>query len=502
METTNTKIVEQTFQEICDGVTPTMGAKGRMAVIQDEFSRPILTDDGVTVAKEFLNQKDTFKRMVALSLIEAAANTEKTAFDGTTLTVLLTNEIYKEGLRRIKKGQHPQVVADEIDALVKELRILLKSFAKPMNPTRVKQLATLSTKIPMIGDLVYEAYLKAGNDMNIIIEHDRKIQEHKIEYTQGMILDAGYFSEALKARCNQGDKAVYEQANIVILSEGSLTPIGIRGFFESIPADKFNTPFVFMIHKSFNPETMKILMDVLVENKMEFMFVFLNEEHPEELFLDLAAKTNGKIQDAAFGTSNYKFEYCGYANKITIEQDKTTILSEGNIEEINKRLEAYKKELKENEYTTGYTRTNTITRRKANLEAGVTKIKLACPTVTEYMTLRLKLDDAIGAVKCGIKNGVVPGGGKALWQLSLGYPTFKTVLQAPTKTIIRNAGLKLPKKNILNSSELGLDVKTGLVVNYNDVGIMDSFDSIDKALMNASSIATQYLRTYILIKKD
>lgn len=502
METTNIKIVEQTFKEIRNGVVPTMGAKGRMAVIQDEFSRPILTDDGVTVAKEYLHQEDTFKKMVAISMIEASANTEKTAFDGTTLTVLLTDEFFKAGLKQIKKGKHPQVVADRLEFVGKRLREILKHYyTYPLTDEGVSKLALLTTKIPLVGDLVAEAYKHAGKDMDIIIEHDRKEKEHKIEYTDGMILDAGYFSESLKAKCNEGDKAVYKDAHIVILSEGVMTPIGIREFFESIPADQFKTPFVFMIDKGFDPETMKILMDVLVQNNMTFMFVFLNETNPEELFLDIAAKTGGKIQDASFGTSNYKYADCGFAKEITIEQDKTTILADGSGEDIARRLASYDKELKDNEYTTGYNRANIITRRKANLNAGVTKIKLACPTVTEYMTIRLKLDDAIGAVKCALKNGVVLGGGKALWLIGNDIPELKQALQAPARTIIKNAGYKLPKKALMNDEERGLDVRTGDIVNYKEVGIMDSFDSVDRAVQNALSIATQYLRAYILIKK-
>jgi chaperonin GroEL len=502
METTNIKIVEQTFKEIRNGVVPTMGAKGMMAVIQDEFSRPILTDDGVTVAKEYLNQSDTFKKMVAMSMIEASANTEKTAFDGTTLTILLTDEFFKAGLHLIKhKHMHPQVAADFIQRQGEVLRVKLLGLATELTSNGVKNLGTLTTKMPLIGDLVYEAYKCAGKDMDIVIEHDRKEKEHKIEYTNGMILDAGYYSESLKTRCNEGDKAVYKDANIAILSEGVMTPIAIRGFFESIPADKFQTPFVFIIDKGFDPETMRILMDVLVQNKMTFMFVFLNEANPEELFLDIAAKTGGMIQDASFGTSNYTFNNCGFADEITIEQDKTTIISVGNKEDIERRINAYEKELKENEYTIGYNRENIIYRRKANLNAGVTKIKLACPTVTEYMTIRLKLDDAIGAVKCALKHGIVPGGGKSLWLLSDYFPVLKKALQTPTKTILKNAGYKLPKKEILNSKYLGLDVRTGKIVDYYETGIMDSFDSVDRAIQNALSIATQYLRTYILIKK-
>ena len=157
-------------------------------------------------------------------------------------------------------------------------------------------------------------------------------------------------------------------------------------------------------------------------------------------------------------------------------------------------------------YTLGSIRENQITRRLANLESGVTKIKIAVPTITEYMTIKLKLDDAIGAVKCAIKNGVLIGGGKALY--NLGITTFKELrkpLTAPMKTIIKNSGLKVGLSDSLlikANPEIGINVKTGEVVNLIGDGIIDSFDSIDKALENAVSIAANYLRAYIIIKKD
>ena len=118
------------------------------------------------------------------------------------------------------------------------------------------------------------------------------------------------------------------------------------------------------------------------------------------------------------------------------------------------------------------------------------------------MTIRLKLDDAIGAVKCALKHGVVLGGGKALWLIAQGYPELKDALESPMKTILSNAGYKLPdKKLLIENKAYGLDVRNGLGVNLIEAGIMDSFDSVDKAIQNAMSIATQYLRTYILIKK-
>lgn len=506
MKTSNTHIIKKTFQKIADIVTGTMGAKGRMAVINDEFGRPILTDDGVTVAKECLHLEG-FEKMLAIAMVEASSNTEKVAYDGTTLTVLLTNELYKQGLRWVKRGMHPQIAADRLLTLVNQVRQQL--IVNKFKPSRkqIQQLATITTKIPLIGELVAKAYDKAGDSMNVIIEHDRKELNHSIEHTDGMIINAGYFTKELGQLCNDGDKTVFTNAHLVLLAEGQLTQIDLSNFFKSIPQENIKDPFVFFITNAFNPESMKMLLDTLISNQITFQMVFLNEANPEEVFLDIAAKTDGLIQSSALGTSEYLFNYCGLADSITIEADKTTIIRNTiDKKKLESRIQDYKKEIKDKKYTLGSIRENQITRRLANLESGVTKIKIAVPTITEYMTIKLKLDDAIGAVKCAIKNGVLIGGGKALY--NLGITTFKELrkpLTAPMKTIIKNSGLKVGLSNSLlikANPEIGMNVKTGEVVNLIGDGIIDSFDSIDKALENAVSIAANYLRAYIIIKKD
>ena len=342
--------------------------------------------------------------------------------------------------------------------------------------------------------------------MNVLIEHDRKSNKHSIEHTDGMILDAGYFTKELGQLCNEGDKTVFENAHLALLAEGQLTQIDLANFFRSIPEDKIKDPFVFFVTNAFNPESMKILLDTLIQNKILFQMVFLNDSNPEEVFLDLAAKTDGCMQSTAMGTSEYKFIDCGLADSITIEADKTTIIRKTkDTKALQHRIDDYKKELKDKKYTLGSIRENQITRRLSNLESGVTKIKIAVPTITEYMTIKLKLDDAIGAVKCAIKNGCLIGGGKALYNAgSIMFKALRKPLQAPMKTIIKNSGLKVGFKTarLLKKSRLGINVKTGKVVDLIEEGIIDSFDSIDKALENAVSIAANYLRGYIIIKKD
>ena len=500
MKISDTKIIGKTFQKIADIVTPTMGAKGQLAVLEDEFGRPYLTDDGVTVAKECLHFKG-FEQMVALSISEAASNTERVAFDGTTLTVLLTNEFYKAGMNLIKHHHHSQEAATLIyNDASKALDLLDKQKIKitKSNSKFVRDVANITTKIPVIGELVYQAYQHAGNEMNVIIEHDRKSTESSIEHVDGMVINSGYFSDELRQLCGESGQFVAENAKIILLSEGILTRVGVQTLFGSI--EDTTQPLVFVLDRNFNPESLKLLMDMLVQNKLPFMFVFINDQAPEEIFLDIAAKTGGKIQSATLGTTNYKIDYAGTADKIIIEQSKTTIISKGNEEEIKKRLAAYQKEKDDYKYTMGNIRYDIINRRISNLDKGVTKIKLACATVTEYKTIRMKLDDAIGAVRCALHDGVVLGGGKTLYLISSQLKYLGNAFKQPMATIIKNAGFKMPSQHTLEDKTTGLDVQTGKEVDMINAGIIDSYTSVQQAIVNAQSIATSYLKSYILIK--
>jgi chaperonin GroEL len=500
MKTASTKIIADTFQKIADMVVPTMGAKGRMAVIEDEFSRPILTDDGVTVAKQAYGF-DGFEKMVALSMVEAANNTEKTAYDGTTLTVLLTNELYKQGLRWIKAGLHPQVAADKLLELVGKAKEELKKYKIRLTEGQVANLSTIVTKIPAIGALVAEAYRKSSATMNVVTEHERIKEESYVEFTSGMTLDAGYMSESLKTLCNENDKTIFDNPYIAVLKEGIFTQLDTQRFFSSMPESAVRSPFVFIISSKFNPESLKLLLDTLTENKFKFQIIFINDVSQEELFLDIAAYTGGTAQDAVNGTE-FDFKSLGKAKAITIEQNKTTIIAEApNGKALLQRIKSYKKEIDEKAYTTGMNRANVITRRLANLESGITKIKIYAPTVTEYMTVKLKLDDAIGAVKTATKKGIAIGAGKALWNVAFDVPELKDVLRKPMLTILSNAGLKVTKTAGLKNS-IAINVVSKDEVNLLEAGIVDSYASIETSLTNASSIAANYLRAYILIKKD
>jgi chaperonin GroEL len=405
-------------------------------------------------------------------------------------------------LKLIESGWHPQNAADFIQEQIEGIRKVLPEHRMELTEQNVRDLAIITTKIPQVGDLVQQAYVASHKTMNVMVEHDRKGTESSVEYTSGMILDSGYMTESLRQLCNDGDATEFKDAHIALLAESIFTQKDIGAFFKSIPQEKLGDPFVFVVTNAFNPESLKIMLDTLVANKMKFQMLFINDSRQDEVFADIAAYTNGHKQDAVTGTSGYLFKDVGHADKIRIEERKTYIQNtKVNETKVSERILTYKKELEEFKFNTGMVRLAVLTQRLSNLESGITKIKIAVPTITEYITIKLKLDDAIGAVKQAITQGVVLGGGKTLYNISKEFPKLDKVLHSPMKKIIENAGLELDEDK-LKDKNVGLDVKTKEYKDLIKAGIIDSYASIDQSLKNSSSIASNYLRAYILIKKD
>ena len=503
-------LIRETFKEVRDLVVPTMGAKGLYVAINQDFDKPTLTDDGVTVAREAAKM-DGFKRMVAMDMIEAASNTEKEALDGTTLTILLTNEIYNVGCEKIEEGLHPQVVADMIDVEVKIIRKLLSHEKMRMGKKYVYDIATISTKIPEVGRIVTSAYELAGRDMNILIEHDRDQMGMRIEHTSGYTMESGYMTDAMRRLCPDGEKWEASDCHVVLMKEGIMTQAGINKFFAGIPGEAVGDPWLFILNPNFNPNTLRILIDTLIKNKFNFQFVFVNEAKMDDVYMDCAAVTGGIVQDASSGVGEYGYEHCGMCKHVCVEVDKTVFSLEMN-DEVANRIKVYRDKLNKNRYKLNQVDRVLYERRLGSLQNGIVKIKVGVPTVTEFKILALKLDDAIGAVRKAFKFGIVLGGGKTLYNISKDLSKdciLKKTLKVPMETICANAGVKISagNKEILDSKDPvdkvhGIDVTRGELVNLKNAGILDSYLSIDEALKNACSIACAYLRTNTLIMKE
>lgn len=495
------KTISRVFQEVNDMVVPTMGAKGLLVALDDDLGKCTLTDDGVTVARQAMHM-DGIDKMIAVDMIEAAATTEREALDGTTLTILLTNALYQYGYKRIRGREHPQVVADRIEKEIEKIREYLADERMEMTDKHVYDIATISTKLPAVGAIIKEAYANAGKDMNIVIEHDREKDGVSVEHSEGFGIDSGFMSDAMRNLCEDGEKWEKENSWVVLLKEGIMTQAGIGNFFKSIPEDHVHDPFVFVMNPQFNPNTLRILIDTLIKNAMTYQFIFVNEDKADDVYMDIAAVTGGQVQDASNGIGDYLFEYCGHCKKITIEIDKSLFVNEPS-ELIKDRIKVYKDKLKK-KFKVSRVDEALYTKRLGALQNGIVKIKVGVPTVTEYQTLRLKLDDAIGAVRKAFESGIVLGGGKALYNIALAHPDLELedILKKPLRQICVNGGIKnIPGDSKLNVKSTGINVVEGRLVDLLHWGILDSFTSIDEALKNAGSIACSYLRTNCLIRK-
>lgn len=495
-------LVKETFQEVSDLVTPTMGAKGLYVAIDNDFGKPTLTDDGVTVAKEAAKM-DGFKKMIAMDMIEAASNTEKEALDGTTLTVLLTNELYKIGMEKIEEGNHPQVVADHIQEDIRVVREMLKGEKMKMSSKHVKHIATISTKIPEIGEIVTRAYRECGKDMNVLIEHDRDVMGMKIEHTSGYTMESGYMTDAMRNLCADGEKWEADDCYVVLMKEGIMTQAGINKFFQSIPASEITKPFLFVLNPNFNPNTLRMLIDTLIKNEFKFQFIFVNEAKMDDVYMDCAAVCLGTVQDASAGVGEYEFKHCGKIEHVCVEIDKA-IFNFYNNDRVASRIKVYRDKLAKNRYKLNQVDRVLYERRLGSLTNGIVKIKVGVPTVTEYKILALKLDDAIGAVRKAFKFGIVLGGGKALLNVSKNLSNvcwITPALMKPSETICTNAGVSSEWRSNAEHN-IGMDVTQNKLVDLKEQGILDSYLSIDEALKNASSIACAYLRTNTIMQKE
>jgi chaperonin GroEL len=481
------EMIRDTFKKVHDLVVPTMGAKGLMAIINDPFGQPTLTDDGVTVIKSLRNFEG-FKQMILKSMIEAAHNTERLAFDGTTLTVQMLWKIFEYGYNRILEGEHPQIVADNIQQIIE--KILLKIEPIDMKPNMVKHVASIATKIPELGEVIERVYHVAGRDMNILIAHAQGAKGMKIEHSEGMVLNSGYMTPALK-----DNGLEFKNARIALLKTGSFSKQSVNQFFGSIT--NIETPIVYVVTPDFNPEAMRMIIETSMSNSMTFQFVFLNEGATEDLYLDLAALTSGKIQDPAYGIKEYTFDMCGTVEYIKIGQFSTVINQPTNFR-VQERIEKYNEKLESDKYSLSEKDKVMITNRLGSLTNKLVKLWVGAPSLLEFSAIKLKLDDAIGAVKKAFQYGVVIGGGKALFNLRNEFKDFAAVLEAPHRQILQNAGYELPD---YRTSAWGVDVSTGRKVELIQHGIIDGYASIRESLINASSIATGYLKAYALIKE-
>jgi len=515
-------VIGNTIKKLNDMVTPSMGAKGRMAIIdRGSADKPLITDDGVTIAKESRRAFSQIEMPVYTLCIEAMHNVEKTAFDGTTLTILLTREFYKYAEALLAKGYDNHIVSEKVQEFAQRIIAHLKDYRqKEINPRIVETVATVSSKMPIIGKMIAEAFKYAGSDMNVIIEHDRKKgdYQHAIVKDEGFVLDMeGYYGDEFSVLTTdeKRTKTEFNNARLVLLSSGSLEQDYAKGFFASIPSDKPIPPLVFFISRNFDAKSLQYIINTLVNtNKtfdkdgrtlIQFQFVMLDSGTADRRFLDIAAYSGATIQDNTLGTKAYRFEHCGYAKKIIIEKLKTIIVKPDDLDNrvaIDNRIDSYNQFLESRKFNLGEADRVDVKKSIAALSNGVVKILVATPTKSEFELIKLKMDDAIGTVVKVCSTGYIKGAGREIYNFKFQESLTKEeeeLCTAPMRKILENAGHKFDSKAFDRDKAIIYDVKQKCYTPYDEAGIYDSFEAYRQAVTNSSSIVSQLILGYVYI---
>ncbi len=497
---------------LADTVKVTLGPKGRNVVLEKAYGSPLITNDGVTIAKE-IELEDHFENMGAKLVSEVASKTNDIAGDGTTTATVLTQAIVREGLKNVTAGANPIGIRRGIEAAVATAVEALKANAIPVSGKEaIAQVAAVSSRSEKVGQYISEAMEKVGNDGVITIEESRGM-ETELDVVEGMQFDRGYLSQYM---VTDNEKMVAELDNpYILITDKKISNIqDILPLLESILQS--NRPLL-IIADDVDGEA----LPTLVLNKIRGTFNVVAVKAPgfgdrrKAMLEDIAILTGGTVitEDLGLELKDATIEALGQAAKVAVDKDHTTIVEgASNPEAIANRVAVIKSQI---EVTTSEFDREKLQERLAKLAGGVAVIKVGAATETELKEMKLRIEDALNATRAAVEEGIVSGGGTALVnvidslaQLNLsgdeetGRKIVLRALEEPVRQIAYNAGYEgsviIDK---LKNSELGtgFNAATGEWVNMIEAGIIDPVKVTRSALQNAASVASLILTTEAVV---
>lgn len=508
--------------KLANAVKVTLGPKGRNVVIEKKFGSPLVTKDGVTVAKE-IELQDPLENVGAQMVKEVASKTSDVAGDGTTTATVLAQAIYKEGMKNVVAGANPMELKRGIDKAVEAVVAKLMEISKPIqNKTEIAQVGTISANNDKeIGNIIADAMDKVGKDGVITIE-ENKSTETVLDVVEGMQFDRGYLSPYFVTNPDTME-TVLENAYILIYEKKISNMKDLLPILEQLA--KQNAPFL-IIAEDIEGEALA----TLVVNKLRGTLNCAAVKAPgfgdrrKEMLKDIAVLTGGQVisEDLGLKLENVQLSDLGKAKKIVVDKENTTIVEgAGKTEDIQARVNQIKKQIEET--TSDYDREK-LQERLAKLVGGVAVIKVGAATETEMKEKKARVEDALNATKAAVEEGIVPGGGvafirarAALDNLNLegdekiGAEIIKKALEYPLRQIVENAGYEgsIVVDKIAQSKDLayGFNAATEKYTNLIEDGVIDPTKVSRSALQNAASVAglmvtTEAVITEIPEKKD
>jgi chaperonin GroEL len=515
--------LERGIKHVYDAVRVTLGPKGRNVVLEKKFGSPLITNDGVTVAKE-IELTDPAENMGAQLLKEVASKTNDIAGDGTTTAVVLGYNIVKEGLKAIASGANPiylkrgidkakEVVIEELKKQAKEVDFEGKTKSEVDDLERVATIAANNDE--EIGKMIAKAIRMVGKTGVITIEESKSSQT-TLEHVEGMQFDRGYISPYFVTDAERME-AILENPYILITEKKIAAVNDIIGILEVVVRE--GKPLL-IIAEDIEGEALA----TLVVNKLRGVLNVCAVKAPgfgdrrKEMLKDIAILTGGEVINDELGIKleNIRsLEYLGKAEKVKVTKENTTIIGgKGDTTKINARIEQIRKQIKETE--SEFDREK-LQERLAKLTGGVAVIKVGAPTETELKEKKLRMEDALNATKAAVEEGIIPGGGTALIRcipaleklekeytgdMALGIRVVKNSLDKPLRQIAENAGFDGGSivEEVKRSNETnGFDAVNGKIVDMFKSGIIDPLKVTRTALENACSVAGMVLTTETLV---
>jgi len=499
--------------QLADAVKITLGPRGRNVVLDKKFGSPVITKDGVTVAKE-IELKEARENMGAQMVREVASKTSDVAGDGTTTATVLAQSIFKEGVRNVAAGANPMALKRGIEKAVEAAVDELKKLSKPVKGEMISQVGSVSANNDKtIGGIIAEAMKKVGKDGVITVEEAKSI-ETSLEVVEGMQFDRGYLSpyfvtdpERMEAELNDCLILLHEKK---ISSMKDLLPL-----LEQIA--KSGRPLL-IIAEDIEGEALA----TLVVNKLRGTLSAAAVKAPgfgdrrKAMLEDIGILAGGKVisEDLGIKLENVRIEDLGKAKKITINKDNTTIIEgAGKHSDIEGRVKQLRVQIEET--TSDYDREK-LQERLAKLVGGVAVIKVGAATETELKEKKARVEDAMHATRAAVEEGIVPGGGVALIRCvpavdrlklegdeAVGAIIVRRALEEPLRQIAFNAGHEgaVVVEKVRQSKELnfGFNAETEEYEDLVAVGVIDPTKVTRTALQNAASIAALLLTTEALV---
>ena len=497
---------------LADTVKVTLGPKGRNVVLEKAFGSPLITNDGVTIAKE-IELEDHFENMGAKLVSEVASKTNDIAGDGTTTATVLTQAIVREGLKNVTAGANPIGIRRGIEAAVATAVEELKAIAQPVaNKEAIAQVAAVSSRSEKVGEYISEAMERVGNDGVITIEESRGM-ETELEVVEGMQFDRGYLSQYM---VTDNEKMVADLDNPFIL----VTDKKISNIQDVLPlleeVLKTSRPLLIIAD-----DVAGEALPTLVLNKIRGTFNVVAVKAPgfgdrrKAMLEDIAVLTGATVitEDLGLELKDATMESLGQASKVTVDKDSTVIVEgAGSAEAIANRVNLIKSQL---ETTTSEFDREKLQERLAKLSGGVAVVKVGAATETALKEMKLRIEDALNATRAAVEEGIVAGGGTALVNViakvaeldlegddATGRNIVLRALEEPVRQIAYNAGYEgsVIIDKLKNSPVgTGFNAANGEWVDMVEAGIIDPVKVTRSALQNAASVASLILTTEAVV---